>query len=335
MSASGGAGTRRAEDTGAVVESVLGPVPVAALGTTLTHEHLFVLTPDSQANWEWEGWDEEAHVAEAVRRLRELRDAGVSTVADPTVDGLGRNVARVRRVAEQVPGLNILVATGIYTYTEVPHYFAHRLAGPGRPDPMTELFVRDLREGVQGTGIRAAFLKCAIDRPGLTEGVERILRAVAGAHRETGAPVMVHTHPASRTGLEVARVLGGEGVAPERVLLAHSGDSTDADHLAALAERGFWLGMDRFGLETSVSFEDRVGVVVELCRRGLAGSMVLSQDASCHIDWLPPQAMAALPNWHYLHVLRNVVPALRERGVAQRDVDAMLVANPQRWLAGG
>ena len=317
-----------------MIETVRGPIDPADLGVTLAHEHVFVLTPDSQQQWSDE-WDEEAKVAEAVTKLRELVDAGVKTIVDPTVDGLGRNVPRIARINEQVPELNILVATGVYTYTEVPHYFAHRGPGalPDLPEPMVDLFVKDIEWGIQGTDIKAAFLKCAIDHQGLTSGVERVLRACAKAQLRTGVPLMVHTHPGSKTGLEVQKVLADEGVAPRSVLLAHSGDTTDADHLQALAEAGFLLGMDRFGLDLTLDFDGRVGIVAELCRRGFAESMVLAQDASCYIDWIQPDLLAFMPNWHYLHVLRDVVPALLERGATQEQVDTMLVANPRRFFS--
>ncbi|NMN96259.1 phosphotriesterase family protein [Antrihabitans stalactiti] len=316
--------------TTSTVETVRGPVATDTLGKTLMHEHVFVLTPDSQANWNTD-WDEQARVADAVERLHALAATGISTIVDPTVDGLGRYLPRIKGIADQVPELNILVATGIYTYTDAPHYFEYRL---GDPDPMTGLFVRDIREGIQGTGVKAALLKCAIDDKGLTAGVERVMRAVAQTNRETGTPIMVHTHPGSKTGLEVRRVLESEGVDSSRVQLAHSGDSTDADHLAELAEAGYLLGMDRFGIDIILPFEQRIDIVVEMCRRGYAASMVLSQDASCHIDWAAPEMLALLPNWTYFHVLRDVVPTLLERGVSDADIEAMLVGNPRRWFEG-
>jgi phosphotriesterase-related protein len=297
------------------------------------HEHVFVLTADSQQQWSDE-WDEEVRVAEAVTKLRELVASGVRTIVDPTVDGLGRNIPRIVRVNEQVPELNILVATGVYTYADVPGFFAHRGPGalPDLPEVMTPLFVRDIEQGIQGTDVRAAILKCAIDHHGLTAGVERVLRACAQAQLQTGVPLMVHTHPRTQTGLEVQKVLAEEGVASTKVLLAHSGDSTDADHLSALADAGFLLGMDRFGIDTGLDFDSRVGIVVEMCRRGHAERMVLSQDAACYIDWVAPDLLAFLPNWNYLHVGRDVVPALLERGVAQDQVDAMLIGNPRRFF---
>lgn len=315
------------------VETVRGPVPTAELGTTLMHEHVFVLTPDSQTNWSDE-WDEETKVAEAIDKLIQLAEVGVRTIVDPTVDGLGRDIRRVARVNEAVPQLNIVAATGVYTYADVPGFFAERGPGalPDLPEPMIDLFVRDIREGIQGTGVKAAFFKCAIDHHGLTAGVERIMRAVARAHAETGAPIMVHNRPAGNTMAEVKRVLGEEGVDPRRVQLAHVGDSTDADLLAGLAEEGYLLGMDRFGIDAILGFEDRVATVVELCRRGLSSRLVLAHDAACYIDWLQPDLKPFLPNWHYLHIHHDVVPALLERGVTQDQLDEMLIHNPRTWF---
>jgi phosphotriesterase-related protein len=315
------------------VETVRGPVPTAELGRTLMHEHVFVLSPEGQANWSDE-WDEESRVAEAITKLGQLAGAGIRTIVDPTVDGLGRDVRRVARINEAVPDLHIIPATGIYTYSDVPTFFALRGPGalPGLPEPMVDLFVRDVREGIQGTGIKAAFFKCAIDHHGLTPGVERIMRAVARAHGETGAPIMVHNDPGRNTMADVRRVLGEEGVEPRHVLLAHVGDSTDVDLLTELAEAGFLLGMDRFGIDAILDLGGRAGTVAELCRRGLASRMVLSHDASCYIDWIDPNLLVAATNWHYLHITNDVLPALAERGVTDDQIDQMLVANPRAWF---
>jgi len=315
------------------VQTVRGPVDTADLGKTLMHEHVFVLTADSQAQWSDE-WEEESKVADAVTKLSELVASGIRTIVDPTVDGLGRNIPRILRVNEQVPDLNIVVATGVYTYADVPGFFAARGPGalPDLPEPMVDLFTRDITQGIQGTEVKAAFLKCAIDHHGLTAGVERILRACAKTQLQTGVPLMVHTHPTSQTGLEVQRVLAEEGVAPSTVLLAHSGDTSDADHLTALAEAGFLLGMDRFGIEARKPFDERVDIVVEMARRGFAESMVLAQDAACYIDWVQPDLLALMPDWNYLHIQKDVVPALLDRGVTQEQVDAMLIGNPHRFF---
>jgi phosphotriesterase-related protein len=310
-----------------------GPIDTGELGRVLMHEHVFVLTPDVEQNLD--EWDEEARVADAVAKLTALKAGGIDTIVDPTVIGLGRYVPRIVSIANRID-INIVVATGVYTYDTVPFYFLYRgpIAGiVDLPEPMVDLFVRDITEGIPGTGgVRAAFLKCAIDHYGMTPDVERVLRAVAKAHRLTGAPITVHTHPESKSGLDVHRVLTDEGVDPARVVLGHSGDSTDADHLGELADFGYLLGMDRFGIDTGRSFDERVAIVAELAARGYADRMVLSQDASCHIDWIDPNLLGLNPNWHYLHISNDVLPALLERGVTEAQIEQMLVGNPRRYF---
>jgi phosphotriesterase-related protein len=200
---------------------------------------------------------------------------------------------------------------------------------------MVDLFVGDITEGIAGTGVRAGMLKCAIDEEGMTPDVERVMRAVAAAHHQTGVPITVHSHPGSRAGLEVKRVLcDSAGVDPGRVVLGHSGDTTDCDHLADLADAGFMLGMDRFGVNLEVTFEARADTLVEMCRRGYAERMVLSQDAACYIDWIDPNVLSFLPQWHYLHIHDEVLPYAREHGVTEKQIAAMLTANPRRFFEG-
>jgi phosphotriesterase-related protein len=320
------------------VQTVRGPVDTADLGTTLMHEHIFVLTADVQQNYPEEWGSEEERIADAVRRLTELAGRGVRTIVDPTVIGLGRYIPRIQRIAEQVPDLNIVVATGCYTYDDVPFFFHYRgpalnaAVGAEVPDPMVDMFVKDITDGITGTGVKAGFLKCAIDHQGMTPGVERVMRAVAKAHARTGVPITVHTHPGSRTGLEAARVLGEEGVDPRRVVLGHSGDTTDVDHLTELAEAGFVLGFDRFGINLDTTFEARADTLVEMVRRGYADQIVLSQDASCYIDWLAPGVMDLLPQWNYTHIHDDVLPYVREHGVTDEQIETMLVTNPRRYF---
>jgi phosphotriesterase-related protein len=125
------------------VQTARGPVPAAGLGQVLMHEHVFVLTADVQQNYPDEWGDEDERVADAVRRLSELPEHGISTIVDVTVIGQGRNIPRIKRIADQVPGLNIVVATGVYTFDAVPLFFWQRPR-----ETMTEFFVRDITEEI-------------------------------------------------------------------------------------------------------------------------------------------------------------------------------------------
>ncbi|NUU21362.1 MAG: phosphotriesterase-related protein [Streptomycetaceae bacterium] len=320
------------------VQTARGPLPVSRLGRTLMHEHVFVTSPEVQMNWPDypEGWDEDKQIADALDKLAAAKAAGIDTIVDLTVIGLGRYVPRVQRVAEQTD-VNILVATGAYVLRDLPVYFHYRGPGTpaGGPDRLYEFFVRDIEEGITGTGIRAAALKCVTDEAGLTPDVERVLRSVARAHRATGVPITTHTHCGTKRGLDQQRVFREEGVDLTRVIIGHSGDTDDYDYLEELISEGSVLGMDRFGLET-VSFDKRVEIVAEMCRRGHADRMVLSHDTSCFSDMSDPVRRRELyPDWRWTHIPEDVVPALLKRGVTDEQIDRMLVRNPQRIFAHG
>lgn len=317
------------------VNTVRGPVPADALGRTLMHEHIFVLSPEIEKTAE--EWDEEAQQARAVAKLRELSQRGIETLVDLTVVGLGRYIPRVVAIAAQVPEINVVAATGVYTYNEVPMYF--HFQGPGSvlggPEPMVDLFAREIREGIGETGVRAGILKCATDRPGITSGVERVLRAVARAHRLTGVPITTHTPtPPEPWGLEQQRIFREEGVDLSRVVIGHSGGTTNTDYHLELLDNGSYLGFDHFGLP-GITLERRVDAVARLCERGHADRIVLSHDAMCFVDWFPRSVMDTAETWRWTYISDEVLPAMRARGISDKDITTMLVDNPRTILSGG
>jgi len=315
-----------------MVETARGARDGAELGRVLMHEHVFVISTEIQQNYPEEWGDDETRIADAVTRLNELKDAGIDTILDPTAIGLGRYIPRIAKVAAQTD-LNIVVATGLYTFNELPHYYMRRPVTPGEVDALTTHFVGDIQNGIADTGIKAAVIKCATDKPGLTPDVERTLRACAQTHRETGTPITTHTNAEMRRGLEQQDVFESEGVDLTRVVIGHCGDTNDLDYLRQIADRGSYLGMDRFGIDGYLPTAERTAVVAELCRQGYADRMVLSHDASCYIDWIAGEVpLGALPDWHYLHISCDVLPALREQGVSEEQIDTMLVDNPRRFL---
>ncbi|SNX61934.1 phosphotriesterase-related protein [Streptomyces sp. TLI_55] len=317
-----------------IVETAKGGIPLDRLGVTLMHEHVFVLSTEIQEN-NPQLWNEQDQIDNAVAKLNAAAERGVETIVDLTVLGQGRYLPRIKKVAERV-ALNIVVATGVYTYNDEPMYFAFR--GPGRvfegPDPMVELFVRDITEGIGDTGVKAAVLKCATETEQLPEGVERVLRATAQAHRETGAPIQTHSNALVRNGLLQQKVFREEGVDLSRVVIGHSGDSDDLGYLRELLDAGSFLGMDRFGMEFIAPLEQRVETVAQLVRLGYASQLVLSHDCPCFLDYLTTdQRELVAPSWDYTHIHDDVLPALRKAGVSDEDLRTMLVDNPRRFFA--
>lgn len=316
------------------VETFRGPVDGALLGSTLIHEHVFVRNPELEVNLADDEWDPDSAVDTAVAGLEELFELGVRTVVDLTVPGLGRDVALVARVAERTR-VHLVAATGWYTSNVLPVYF--RFHGPGLaidgPDPLVELFLRDIREGIAGTGIRAAMIKVMTDVEGFTPDVTRVMAAAAATHEETGVAIATHSHPASRNGLEQQAFLVEHGVAPDRIVIGHCGDTTDLVYLTEIMDRGSTIGMDRFGMEHVLPDADRVRTVAALVDAGYADRMVLSHDAAFYSHVTPPAWRAvAAPRWRMDTIHRLVIPMLREAGVRDASLRTMLEDNPRRLL---
>ena len=316
----------------AQVQTVQGPVDAQQLGIVLAHEH--VRFRDEAVAEQWPGrYDDQLELDAALEAVRAAKDRGVQTIVDPTAMFGGRDVNFMKRVADDT-GVQIVACTGIYSYDYLPHYFENRDV-----DVMADHFVEDIERGIQGTDIRAAFLKCAADAPGVTEHVEKIHRAIARASVQTGASIMAHSMPAVATGPRQVAIFEEEGVDLARVQIAHCGDSEDIGYIEGLIDKGVYVGLDRYGLEMFLPIDKRNATTAELLRRGHAERLMISQDFCATIDWFPPEAAeefessGALHNWSMTLVFDEVVPALREMGAMDdATFQTIFVENPRRWL---
>jgi phosphotriesterase-related protein len=304
------------------VNGVLGPIDTADLGFTLIHEHILV------SNWSmrraFAGWlDRAAHVEHAVAELRTAKARGVRTIVDPTPINLGRDIDIIREVAERAE-MQVVAATGFY-WVDEPWLQGWEV------DRLVDILVRDITHGIQGTTAKAGIIKCATDRPGVTEINKKLLQMAARLHRATGVPIITHTDVHHRTGLAQQEVFAEEGVDLGRVLIGHCGDTDDVGHLEEILGRGSAIGLDRFGLDFILPMEKRVSTVAALCRRGHVDRLFLSHDACCHIDWFPAERVRELaPRWNFRHIPDDVLPALRRDGVTEAEIATMTVANPRR-----
>jgi phosphotriesterase-related protein len=316
----------------ASVSTVQGAVDAEDLGVVLVHEH--VRFRDEAVASEWpERYDEAAEMDAAIEAVAAAHDRGVRTIVDPTAMFGGRDVHFMRAVAEKT-GVRIVPCTGIYSYDYLPHYFENRDV-----DAMADHFVSDILRGIQGTDIKAAFLKCAADAAGVTEHVEKIHRACARASMLTDVPIMAHSMPAVGTGPRQVEIFKEEGVPMERVQIAHCGDTDDLEYIEGLLAEGVYVGLDRYGIEMFLPIEKRNATAAELLRRGHAERLMVSQDFCASIDWYPIEARpmfessGSIRNWSMTLVFDEVVPALREMGVLDdASFETIFVENPKRWL---
>jgi phosphotriesterase-related protein len=319
------------------VPTTAGDIDVGDLGVVLMHEHVFIRTEPLQQGWPgFGGWDAEAEVAAARERLSWLSRAGVGTILDMTVPGLGRDPGLVARAVDGA-GLKVMFATGYYTYDNLPFPFQYR--GRGKviddADQMLEsLFERDVTSGIGDTGFRAAVLKIVTDEQGMTPDVERLALAIANVHGRTGAPICTHAHAPTKRGLEQQRLLASRGVDLGRVMVGHSNETTDLGYLEQIIENGSYLGWDRCGLAVSVPLDAQLDTLAKLCERGYAGRVMLSHDKASFTDWFTnAEQDFVLPDWQFTYIHSGLLPGLREHGISEDQIDQMLARNPRDFFS--
>ena len=316
------------------VDTVTGPVSADTLGTTLMHEHLLI---------GWPGWDAEAmadraarreHRARCLERMAELKAHGLGTLVDPCPIDLGRDVELMAEVAS-ASGVRIVCATGLYKEDEgATAYFKFRTHWGDALGEMTELFVRELTDGIGETGIRAGVIKVATGVGRITPYEETVLRAAGRAHKATGAPITTHTDQGTM-GPQQLEILASEGVAAHAVVVGHSCGASDVHYHLEMLDRGATLGFDRFGLEILHPDRERLAVLIGLLGLGFERQLVLSHDTVwCWRGRAPNLPADLLPAWKPTYVFETIVPTLRRAGVAEEKIRTMLEANPRRYFAG-
>jgi phosphotriesterase-related protein len=321
------------------VNTVLGSIPTDAMGPTLIHEHV---------NWGFSGWEADRTVApfdrkasfdKAVETLSAVRESGVTTYVDATPNDTGRDAPFLREVA-RASGINIICSTGLYNEGHGGSaYFKFRAALPfvNALEELQELFSRELTEGIEDTSIKAGVIKVATGDGPISSYEERVLKAAARVSKETGIPIITHTH-GGIWALEQADLLISEGANPSQIMIGHMGGVSDINYHLAVLGRGVYIGFDRFGADMPPEKPDseNIACIVELIQRGYAQKMLLSHD--CTINMLGRQVsqlLARLPNWYPTHLFKSILPALKAKGVSNREIDEMTVENPKRLFEGG
>lgn len=308
------------------IHSVTGEISIDTLGPTLIHEHMRTRS-ELVAKQFPHLYDEEEEFELAKVQVDGVKKQGIQTIFDPTVMGLDRDVRLMERISKGT-GVQIIAATGVYTFTTLPTRFSVNSV-----DFLAEQFIRDIEIGIQQTSIKAGFLKCATDAEGVTPGVEKVIRAVARAQLQTGLPVMTHSHPATETGLKQIAIFEEEGVDLTKVLIGHCGDTDNIDYIERVLSYGVMVGMDRYGISRVLPTEKRNDTVIQLIDKGYVDRLFLSQDYCCTTDLYKPNMLkkATHPDWSMTYLLHTVIPLLKEQGVTEEEIDQMISENVKRW----
>ncbi|MDQ6817208.1 MAG: hypothetical protein M3018_07350 [Actinomycetota bacterium] len=301
------------------VVTVRGLIDPAELGTTLSHDHLLCDSWAVTQSYEFVVDDE----ALAIEEAKHFRAKGGNAIIDPTNIGLGRNPEALLRISEAT-GLHILMGCGWYREAAYPVYIFQE-----NPDQLAERVVSELRFGASTSGIRPGFIgEIGTERFHITPAQERVFRAAARAHRQTGATIMTHTTHFGELALEQLDLLEEEGVDPARVVISHLGDRIGVESFLPVAARGAWLGIDNVGFTDGYApLEVRASNVAVLIEAGYLKQILLGSDI-CTTSQLRRYGGPG-----YTQVLENFVPLLLEHGIGEHDVHEMTVTNPARAFA--
>jgi predicted metal-dependent phosphotriesterase family hydrolase len=298
------------------VMTVLGPVRADGLGFTQTHEHL--LCNFKRASHRLEGLqNNEALIVEEVTAFKR---GGGRTLVDLTNHGMGRDPRAIRRIAEAT-GLNVVAGCGWYRQQ---HYDESVDRTP--TNDLAAQMVRDLTEGMDGTDVRAGIIgEIGAEEDYLTAAEERVLRAAARAHKQTGAAIVTHAmgYP---VGLPQLDLLEEEGVDPRRVVIGHCDHYLDLDYHIAIIRRGAYVAYDNLGNGASYPDHLKLPLLLDLLRRGYEGQILLSTD-TCQRTHLH-----AFGGHGYDHLIVKILPALKEAGVSDEQIHVMMFENPARLL---
>ena len=336
------------------VQTVLGLIDGGELGVTLAHDHVLIdgtfmyIEPEAISeknlahqkitlqNRGWVGynwtsnWDNVELKDEeiAVTELRRFIAAGGKSIIDPTNIGLGRDANALARIA-RLTGMNVVMGSGHYIGSTHPEDMGER-----SQESITEEIIRDIEVGVGENNIPAGLIGEIGSTYPWWDNEKKSLRAAADAQMETGAALMVHPGRDPQSPVEILEVVDKAGGDLSRTIICHI-DRTCLDRkwLKDLAETGCYLEYDLFGNESShyppnptvdmPSDAQRMDVILWHFENGYEKQILLSHDIATK------HRLQAYGGLGYDHLITNVVPRLRKRGLSESQISTLIVDNPR------
>lgn len=303
--------------------TLTGDVPPDKLGTTLIHEHLCVDWGEMVGRPKVLDFDFEEMVSRMVGKMEALYASGFSSLVECTPIGCGRYLDLFKEVARRGP-INIIGSTGFFHESWCP---MHPIGRALDIDELTDLFTREITEGMGDTLIKAGMIKCATGEGRISDNEEKILRAAARSHINTGCPIITHT-TGGGMGLEQLDIFASEGVPAEVVIISHIDDLNYAEQILQL---GANLSIDRIGTTAFFPDDHWLEMIIGLLNKGYIEQMMLSHDAAVFLHGLD---IVSGENTFddYTYISRIFLPKLKKSGVHNEQIHIMVHENPRRVL---
>jgi phosphotriesterase-related protein len=318
------------------VSTVLGPISPDELGITLIHEHILAGNMGWFVDETRYPFDSETATKAALKVMGELGAYRVKTYVDATPKDIGRNVEFLKQIAEKSK-MNIICSTGLYTdATGASCYFKYLASLTDGVKEIYELFVKEVTEGIENTGIKAGVIKIATGLDTISPYETMVFKAAARVQRECKVPIITHTE-AGTMGPEQADLLISEGADPKHIMIGHAGGCADMRYHTNILDRGVYLAFDRMGLDSPMYHAGpdslRLACIIGLISMGYTDRLLISHDYVVH--WVGRNAYPLLPkesikNLYPTHIFKDIIPALKDAGITDSQINTILVENPRR-----
>lgn len=342
------------------INTVTGAVSIDSLTTVLPHEHLLINLTNQYSGKKVFGIDGEndkislenlgllrrdCYIMKdnllldspdtASDELEYFKRAGGDAVVEVTPCGVGRDV-RVLRDISLKTGVKIIAGTALYTHDAIPEHLEKMSV-----EELADFFVSELTVGIDGTDIKAGVIGEIGTSTEIYPVEERALRAAALASLKTGAPILVHTYPWGKMGLDALDIISEYGLPLNRVCICHVDVKFDEDYIKEIIKRGAWVEFDDFGKEFYIvtkpgefaggafaSDVERVRMMDKLCREGYSDRILASNDICLKM------LLHRYGGYGYDHMLSNICPMMECEGMSTEFIEKIINHNPKEFLKG-
>jgi phosphotriesterase-related protein len=299
--------------------SVNGKLPVSEMGLSLIHEHVLVdfigaekISPDR--------WKHDEVIGKVLPYLVEIRQRGIKTLVECTPAFIGRDVALLKKLSER-SGLHILTNTGYYGASD--NKYLPKWAFTETAEQLASRWIAEFEKGIDGTGIRPGFIKTGVNSGKLSELHQKLIKAAALTHLETGLTICSHTGPALPAREEI-EILKQSGVHPSAFVWVHASGS--AEELEDVGKSGCWISLDGVNAD---NIDKHVKLIAFLKNKGRLGQVLISHDAG----WYRPGEPDGGEFRGFTTISDKLLPALKAQGFTETDIRTLMITNPATAFA--
>ncbi len=303
------------------VMAVTGPIGASELGTTLIHEHILVDFVGA-AKYDANRWNDDDVIRKVLPYLEEVKKAGCKTIVDCTPNLLGRDVQLLQRLSKQ-SGLSIITNTGYYGGSDEkflpPQVFTESAS------ELADRWIAEWENGIDGADIKPGFMKISVNPASLSAASRKLTEAAAKTHLRTGLTIASHTGPALAA-FEEIEILKAQGVSPEAFVWVHAQSEKNFEEYIKAVRIGTWVSLDGVG---DSNIQQYVENLTRLKKEKALHRILISHDAG----WYEPGKPDGGNFRGYTAIFSKLIPALKENGFTDKDIDQLLVVNPREAFA--